>query len=93
MRLFVKACSVGQVAETYVIPCKDASWTVGDLKREVLGKKADSEKGDEKGYKLYFAGSGAVLGEDDSIGDVLKDGDHLSLCKSIQVYRTVRCTL
>ena len=81
IRLFVRDYTNGhlrQPAETYVISCKDASKTVGGLKLDVLGRKA----GNQEGYQLFLAGSDAILREDDSVGSVLRDGDHLCLCKS-----------
>lgn len=82
MRLFVKVHARGQPAESYVISCKDARKTVGGLKRDVLGRKADLRKEPGEEYQLCLAGSDAILREDDSVGSVLRDGDHLCLCES-----------
>lgn len=85
MRVFVKVFDRnGKEGSTYLVPCKGESGvsTVAGLKREALAR-ALSETGDDgrapECFQLSMAGQGAVLAEQDSLEDVLCDGDFLCL--------------
>lgn len=80
MRLFVK---YGFGDSSYVIPCNDAGITVSKLKQDIVVRinGGDAEEKQHSGYKLFLSGNGAVLNDADIVGDVLKDGDFITLGK------------
>ncbi len=79
MRLFVK---YGLGDCSYVIPCNDAGITVSKLKQDIFVRinGGDAER-KCTGYKLILSGNRAVISDADIVGDVLKDGDFLTLRK------------
>ena len=91
MRFFVQSG-----AKNYVIPCKDGKASVAALKREVLARcvavvaksEAAAASAQEARYDLILKSSGAVLCDQDTVEDVLQDGDTLSLRELY--YRLVR---
>ncbi len=87
MRVFVEIHFRGGASRSYVIPCKDGTQTVGTVKEEALTRcelPSSSPIGAVKAnqFRLSLAGSGAILSENDAIGDVLHDGDFLCLGES-----------
>lgn len=91
MRVFVKVFDEsGREGSTYLVPCK-AEANVAALKRDALAR-ALSEKGDDRRppecFQLSMAGHGAVLAEEDTLKDVLCDGDFLCL-RETDYYKSV----
>jgi len=77
MRFYVK---VDGSDRSYVIPCNDAGATVSKLKEDILARM-DVTRLPKCGYQLLLSSNGALVGDSDTVGDVLKDGDFLTLCK------------
>lgn len=75
MRFLVKK---GAHGDTHVVPCSDSSVSVKKLKRSIVARLWGEDE-DCEGYSLRLAGSGAVVDDQDTVGDVLQDGDCLSL--------------
>ena len=66
----------------YVIPCNDAgATTVSKLKDDILARVDDKHLPKCENYRLLLSSNGASVGDSDTVGDVLKDGDFLTLCK------------
>lgn len=76
MRLFVK---IGGSDRSYVIPCNDTSCTVLKLKEDIL-LRVNEEVPKSDSYRLSLSGSGAFVDDHDTVSDVLKDGDFITLC-------------
>lgn len=76
MRIFAK-----YRGQTYAIPCRDpAASSVGSLVQEVLTRcNAEQSKLDESRYALCLNSSGAILSVKDTVKDVLRDGDFVTL--------------
>ncbi len=80
MRIFAKVLRDGKESPSYVIPCKELSSTIADLKQSILERQ--SEKGPNSSeLKLTLAGSEAILSDKDLVKDVLQDGDMVQLSK------------
>ncbi len=90
MRIFAKVLTDGKESPSYVIPCKELSSTIADLKQSI--RERQSEKGiNSSDLKLTLAGSEAVLFDSDLVQDVLQDGDVVQLSKLIVM--TTACNM
>ena len=91
MRVFVKVSSVCMKSATgrsYAVPCKELSASVGTLKLLALDHwslDTDGEKfcGDADRFQLSLSSNGALLSNENTIGDVLRDGEFVNLCKAL----------
>lgn len=78
MRVFVKR---SDGSRAYVIPCSDPSLSVKKLTEGIVARvKDDGAFGGD--YRLVLSGNEAILSDNDTVSDVLRDGDFITLlCK------------
>ena len=81
MRIFAKTVIGGKESASYVIPCKELSSTIGELKKSILTRRPETTVNDLSQYKLCLAGCEAILSDQDLVQDVLQDGDVVLLSK------------
>ena len=89
MRVFVKV-SFSKEARTFAILCSEpATCTVGWLKRTSLERCLESLGPGKEGkgpaeadqYQLALSSNGALLSDNDAVGEALQEGEFLTLCK------------
>ena len=72
----VAAAAESGTGETLVVGCVDTGRPVSTIVEELFARKAIKHVG---GYQLRLAENGAILDGGSKIGEVLKDGDYVTV--------------
>ncbi len=83
MRFFVKNAN----GECFVIPCEDATASVGKLKESVKRRLCSESDTPSEHFRLILAGTESIISDQDVIQDVLRDGDCLLLQSKPLAYK------
>ena len=82
MRVYVTAKGPGGKEETHVVAVTDTGRPVSSIVDELVARGAIRQaERPEAGYQLRLAENSAILSGGNTVGDVLKDGDYLTIGK------------